>query len=399
LRYDKSGEGWGHGDAVWACTSRNGNGTDFHSLFLGMKRASGFPARFEIGFPLPESKTEGNIPSYHCWAAFYLDVWVGFPLTPPKPGKILPNAITSSALMTSTAPCSLMVATSASLRTSTPIAPTISSILSLSSLASRSPPSGSTFPFATSPLPLPQPTANWRGAVACFAAFSSSRLSPALASRMLKSDSLQGPREVSMSPKILLRALALLLAAGSFSAVRLAAQDEPSVAEAARRARQQKQAAPKPARIIDNDSIPPSHNAPATPAADSAAAEANPSTPATSSDSNAPVKPEDTSAPPAEKGTSDADAAAAKKAKIEALKKQIADKKESVDLQQRAIALAQDTFYSNPDHVHDRDGKAKLDSMQSDLEQEKAELAELQAKLAELGDSADSNPAAAPPQP
>jgi anti-sigma28 factor (negative regulator of flagellin synthesis) len=202
-----------------------------------------------------------------------------------------------------------------------------------------------------------------------------------------------------MSPKIILRALALLLAAGSFSAVRLAAQDEPSVAEAARRARQQKQAAPKPARIIDNDSIPPSHNAPATPAADSAAAEANPSTPATPSDSNAPVKPEDTSASPSEKGTADADAAAAKKAKIEALKKQIADKKESVDLQHRAIALAQDTFYSNPDHQHDRDGKAKLDSMQADLEQEKAELAELQAKLAELGDSADSKPAAAPPQP
>ena len=202
-----------------------------------------------------------------------------------------------------------------------------------------------------------------------------------------------------MSPRIIARALALLLMAGSFSAVRLAAQDEPSVAEAARRARQQKQAAPKPARIIDNDSIPPSHTAPATPAADSAASEANPSAPTPSSDSNAPAKSEDATAPPSEKGTADADAAAARKAKMEALKKQIADKKESVDLQQRAIALAQDTFYSNPDHEHDRDGKAKLDSMQGDLEQAKAELAELQAKLAELGESADSKPAPAPPQP
>jgi peptidoglycan hydrolase CwlO-like protein len=102
---------------------------------------------------------------------------------------------------------------------------------------------------------------------------------------------------------------------------------------------------------------------------------------------------------PTEKGAADADAAAAKKAKIEALKKQIADKKESVDLQQRAIALAKDTFYSNPDHEHDRDGKAKLDSMQADLEQEKAELADLQAKLAELSESADSQPGPAPPQP
>jgi transglutaminase-like putative cysteine protease len=73
MRYDKSGEGWGRGDAVWACTSKRGNCTDFHSLFIGMMRASGIPARFEIGFPLPESKTEGEIPGYHCWAEFYLN--------------------------------------------------------------------------------------------------------------------------------------------------------------------------------------------------------------------------------------------------------------------------------------------------------------------------------------
>ncbi|MGH9743082.1 MAG: transglutaminase-like domain-containing protein [Candidatus Acidiferrum sp.] len=73
MRYDKSGQGWGRGDAVWACTSKRGNCTDFHSLFIGMMRASGIPARFEIGFPLPEAKTEGDIPGYHCWAEFYLD--------------------------------------------------------------------------------------------------------------------------------------------------------------------------------------------------------------------------------------------------------------------------------------------------------------------------------------
>ena len=72
MRYDKTGEGWGRGDAVWACTSKRGNCTDFHSLFIGMMRASGIPARFEIGFPLPEGKTEGNIAGYHCWAEFFL---------------------------------------------------------------------------------------------------------------------------------------------------------------------------------------------------------------------------------------------------------------------------------------------------------------------------------------
>jgi transglutaminase-like putative cysteine protease len=73
LRYDKTGEGWGRGDAVWACTSKRGNCTDFHSLFIGMMRSSGIPARFEIGFPLPEGKTEGDIAGYHCWAEFYLN--------------------------------------------------------------------------------------------------------------------------------------------------------------------------------------------------------------------------------------------------------------------------------------------------------------------------------------
>ena len=78
MRYDKSGEGWGRGDAVWACSSKRGNCTDFHSLLIGMMRSSGIPARFEIGFPLPNGKTEGDIPGYHCWAEFYLGGGTGW---------------------------------------------------------------------------------------------------------------------------------------------------------------------------------------------------------------------------------------------------------------------------------------------------------------------------------
>lgn len=43
LRYDKSGTGWGNGDAIWACTAKRGNCTDFHSLLIGMMRAAGIP--------------------------------------------------------------------------------------------------------------------------------------------------------------------------------------------------------------------------------------------------------------------------------------------------------------------------------------------------------------------
>ncbi len=71
MRYDKTGSGWGRGDAVWACDSKRGNCTDFHSPFIGMLRADGIPARFDIGFPLPENKDKGDITGYHCWAEFY----------------------------------------------------------------------------------------------------------------------------------------------------------------------------------------------------------------------------------------------------------------------------------------------------------------------------------------
>lgn len=71
MRYDKTGSGWGRGDAVWACDSKRGNCTDFHSPFIGMLRADGIPARFDIGFPLPENKDKGDVPGYHCWAEFY----------------------------------------------------------------------------------------------------------------------------------------------------------------------------------------------------------------------------------------------------------------------------------------------------------------------------------------
>ncbi|HEY6301790.1 MAG TPA: transglutaminase-like domain-containing protein [Terriglobales bacterium] len=73
MKYDKSGEGWGHGDTLWACDSKHGNCTDFHSVFISMARAEKIPARFEIGFPLPTDKHSAEIPGYHCWAKFYLD--------------------------------------------------------------------------------------------------------------------------------------------------------------------------------------------------------------------------------------------------------------------------------------------------------------------------------------
>ncbi len=70
MRYSKEGTGWGRGDSEWACTSGYGNCTDFHSLFISLARSQKIPAKFEIGFPLPEKRGSGEVQGYHCWAKF-----------------------------------------------------------------------------------------------------------------------------------------------------------------------------------------------------------------------------------------------------------------------------------------------------------------------------------------
>jgi transglutaminase-like putative cysteine protease len=72
MKYDKSGTGWGRGDTLWACDSKQGNCTDFHSLFISMARSQHIPARFEIGFSIPEGKATAEVAGYHCWSEFYL---------------------------------------------------------------------------------------------------------------------------------------------------------------------------------------------------------------------------------------------------------------------------------------------------------------------------------------
>lgn len=78
--YDKSGEGWGRGDSQFACDVRTGNCTDFHSLFMGEARHLGIPARFIMGFGLPDERGEGIIGGYHCWAEFYVDDYGWIPI-------------------------------------------------------------------------------------------------------------------------------------------------------------------------------------------------------------------------------------------------------------------------------------------------------------------------------
>lgn len=73
MRYMKYGDGWGKGDAVYACNTRTGNCTDFHAYFIALARAVGIPARFAIGTAIPSERNEGGIDGYHCWAEFFAE--------------------------------------------------------------------------------------------------------------------------------------------------------------------------------------------------------------------------------------------------------------------------------------------------------------------------------------
>jgi transglutaminase-like putative cysteine protease len=73
MRYDKSGTGWGRGDAVYACDAKTGNCSDFHAYFIALARSINIPARFAIGATIPADKNEGAIEGYHCWAEFFAE--------------------------------------------------------------------------------------------------------------------------------------------------------------------------------------------------------------------------------------------------------------------------------------------------------------------------------------
>ena len=72
VRYAKQGK-YGTGDANYACDSKSGNCTEFHSLFISLARSAGIPSRFAVGAAIPSARNEGGVDGYHCWAEFYAE--------------------------------------------------------------------------------------------------------------------------------------------------------------------------------------------------------------------------------------------------------------------------------------------------------------------------------------
>jgi hypothetical protein len=158
-------------------------------------------------------------------------------------------------------------------------------------------------------------------------------------------------------------------------------QSSDSVADAARRARENKKNAAKTpnaktSKILTEDDMPKTAAKPAEGGVNV----------------GAPAKLE--TQPPSEASvvaTEAADQAAAsggakkdEDPEIKNTKEQIAQTTKDLDLIKRELSLDQDTFYSNTDYVHDKAGQAKLADEQQQINVKQQELDVLKARLQDL---------------
>jgi hypothetical protein len=164
------------------------------------------------------------------------------------------------------------------------------------------------------------------------------------------------------------------------AAVRAQSENSQSVAEAARRAREQKKAAAKPAKVVTEDDMKPASS-------DATAGSATSAQPGTA------AQPSSTGAQ-GPRNPAEAEKAAKDRA---ALKEQIKQTESDLDLLQRELRLDQDSFYSNPNSASDTAGKAKLDALKQQISDKQQDLDRLKAQLAALPEPQES-PTSTPPK-
>jgi|SRR5215470_4023193 len=179
-------------------------------------------------------------------------------------------------------------------------------------------------------------------------------------------------------------------------------QDNTSVAEAARKAKEQKKTAPKGGRVITEETLtlrpasadtgeaPPAgtviNTTPVMPGAETTTAPAKPAESA------------DASAPPADPKKAEEQAAEIAKAK-----ERLEQARSELDLMKRQFALDSESYYSQPDYTHYLAGRARLDEQQKLIDEKQASVQQLKDHLEmliqEAGVSPNADQAPAPPKP
>jgi hypothetical protein len=183
-----------------------------------------------------------------------------------------------------------------------------------------------------------------------------------------------------------------------------------SVANAARRNRDKKKTAPNPpksAKVITDDDLDRKNFKPGQDGLNVGASPMMetepPSAQAVASAEAADEAPEQQAAKDAEQDK-----------QLATLKLEVTEAENGLDVAQRQFALDQDSFLTNPDHVHDVAGKAKLDGEKQDISNRQQEIEGLKVRLAALEElkshrksgrtkatppAQTENPPSTPPQP
>ena len=157
-------------------------------------------------------------------------------------------------------------------------------------------------------------------------------------------------------------------------------QQADSIAEAARRSREQKKEQPKPAKVWDNDTMPTKPGGvnvvgPSSPSSD---ASGNP--PAANAQAAASA-PEASAAKSGEKSGKDIKAL---QASLAAAKDQLQAVKTELDILRRKFNLDSQMYYGKPNYVADTEGAAKLADEKSQVAAKQQEVDTAQKKVSQL---------------
>lgn len=170
-------------------------------------------------------------------------------------------------------------------------------------------------------------------------------------------------------------------------------QDSQSIAEAAKRAREQKKSASKPAKILTEDDldkrdVKPGESGLAVDSTPKLETEPPPAASVAGQEAadSAPTKPPSEGAPKAPDT-----------AKAAQLKAELAEAEKELELLKREVSLQQDNFYSNADYAHDTAGKAKLDTMLAQVTDKQAAVELLKTQLEALVGPQGAAPPSTPP--
>lgn len=157
-----------------------------------------------------------------------------------------------------------------------------------------------------------------------------------------------------------------------------AQQTSQSLADAARKAKEQQKQAPKAKTVWTNDNLP---NAPSVSVVGQTPQEA---TTANTNESQA-----NSQAATSASGDSDSERTKLSTELADA-QKQLDSLKTDLDIAQREYKLDSDQYYSSPDYAADQQGKAKLDSDKSRVQAKQQAVDEAQKKVDELQKELDS---------